>query len=146
MSRRETDEHRKSDGVRSSFVGRTWEALAVLAFAATFVAACGGDSMSDRASPDEKAACARLEDIDHDRNRADERTLRIHLQAAVENAERSGNEALERVLRQVRDDFTAFKARDTTATESRTLIMRIGANLTLAEVECRERGVLLDPL
>ena len=118
--------------------------MAVLTFAATTVAACGGDSLSERASPDEQAACARLEDIDRDRQLSDERKFRTHLQSAVDHADRSGNGELERLLRRVDDDFAWLDARGKADKESQTVIMRMGANLTLAEVECRERGVFVN--
>jgi hypothetical protein len=115
----------------------------VLAVAATALAACS-DSMPESATPGEKAACARLVDIDRDRQIADQAKMLEHLDEAVSSADDSPNEELQRLLHRIRDDYDWLLERRTADDESMTVTMRASANLTLARVECRERGLLLD--
>jgi len=113
--------------------------------AATFVAGCG-DALPDRASPEERAACARLGDISRDRQLGQEHKLLADVRAGARLADRSGNARLTALLTQVRDDFARLAARASSKPddETTTVIMRASAMLTLAAVECRERGVKID--
>jgi len=127
-------------------VGRLSAVVIALIGAATFVAGCG-DALPDRASPQERAACARLKRVPEDRALFHQDKLLADLRAAARHAERSRNERLTALLTQARDDFARLAARASSKPddETTTVIMRASALLTLAEVECRERGLLLVP-
>ena len=117
---------------------------AALIGAATFLAGCG-DSLPEPASPEEKAACASLEDIERARQLLDEDKLRASLRAAVRHADQSGNGQLQLLLHHVNDNSEWLESHAKVDDDSMTVLMSTSAYLTLARVECRERGLLLGP-
>ena len=117
------------------------------------LAAPSGARVPTSAGPKESSACARIQDFYDDSQTAtgpDE--LRPHLEAAQRQARRSGNARLERRLRQALTAFAVIeKAVNSSAGPTineawRSAALRFDAYLTLAAVECRRRGVLVEPL
>jgi hypothetical protein len=123
-------------------VGRATGAIGTLAVVMSAATACS-DSSPSAATRDERAACARIQAMYRDQNLFDEDELRVDLDAAVRHADRSGNEELQRQLEQVRDDYATLEAPEHSKVidETITVQLRASAHLTLAVVECRERGI-----